>query len=115
LHEGRQAELTFIRPLTDDDKRRLVLRVFKTDFEIDDGSAMRPLYLVSVSRDVLKSGLALYAVPSVQRAMPEEVAAALAIVSTADRTAKLTATGDTGGTAPTLVLASAGPPPPPAP
>jgi hypothetical protein len=105
LHEGRQAQATFIKPIADDDNRRLVLRAWKTDFEIDDGTAVRPLYLVSIARDVLKRGLELYAVPSVQRAKPEEVVAALEMLSNVEGAHKIATTGDTQGKPPVLMLA----------
>jgi undecaprenyl-diphosphatase len=105
LHEGRQAAVTFIRPIAGDADRRLVLRAYRTDYEIDDGTTIRPLYLVSVARDVLKHGLALYSVPSVQRAKAEEVAAALATLSSAKGASLVATVGDTQGKPPTLILA----------
>ncbi len=64
LHEGLKAKLTLVRPLATDPRRREVFRAFKTNTELTGGGPAQPIYLVSLTREQLRRGLNLYAVPS---------------------------------------------------
>ena len=59
LHEGLKAKLTLIRESGADGQRR-VLRVYKSGL----AAAEKPVYLVSLTREALRHGLYLYAMPS---------------------------------------------------
>ena len=72
LHEGLKAKLTLIRPLAGNAAVRQVLRAFKTDRMVSNRDRRDPVYLVSLTREVLRHGLNLYAVPSPNFAKPEE-------------------------------------------
>ena len=70
LHEGLKAKATLIRPLGDNERE--VLRVYKTDRAILNRDMTEPLYLVSLTHEILRHGLNLYAVPrSVVAKAPE--------------------------------------------
>jgi undecaprenyl-diphosphatase len=76
LHEGRQADLTFTHDATAGDNTRLVLRVWKTGFQLAHDSKVQRIYTVSLTRDRLRQGFSLYAIPSAVPASDAEVAAA---------------------------------------
>lgn len=61
LHEGLKAKLTFIRPLNE--QEREVIRAYKTSSTIMIRDRQEPLYLVSLTREVLRRSLNLYALP----------------------------------------------------
>ena len=63
LHEGLKAKLTLTRP-ADSDSQRRVLRIYKSGISAADGAAENPVYLVSLTREYLRHGFDLYAVPS---------------------------------------------------
>jgi membrane protein DedA with SNARE-associated domain/membrane-associated phospholipid phosphatase len=83
LHEGLQADLTLIKPVPGDDAARLVVRVWKTDYRIGGTAAGGEVHLVSVTRDVLRRGFELYAIPSVNLASAEDIAAIVALLKKA--------------------------------
>jgi undecaprenyl-diphosphatase len=85
LHEGLKAKLTLIRQESDSPNLRLVLRVFKTSTSVSLRGRSEPVYLVSLTREVLRSGFHLYAVPSPALAIPEEIAAVRARLSGSSR------------------------------
>ena len=64
LHEGLKSRLTLIRMVDGDPSQRLVLRVFKTDFAVKEHGAGQNIHLVSLTREQLRRGLYLYAIPS---------------------------------------------------
>ena len=63
LHEGLKAKLTMIRPGESETQRR-VLRIYKSGLAAADGASAKPVYLVSLTRESLRYGLNLYAMPS---------------------------------------------------
>ena len=73
LHEGLKAKLTLIRNGTAD--AREVLRVYKTELAAAEGSIYKPIYLVSLTREVRSNGFHLYAMPSPAPASVDDVAA----------------------------------------
>ena len=58
-----KAKLTLTRP-ADSDSQRRVLRIYKSGISAADGAAEKPVYLVSLTREYLRHGFDLYAVPS---------------------------------------------------
>ena len=81
LHEGLKAKLTLIRTLNDSERE--VLRVYKTDQIIFIRDARQPLYLISLTREVLRRGLNLYALPRLVVAKYDERVEALRALATA--------------------------------
>jgi len=75
LHQGLKAKLTLLRAtsLTE----REVLRVYKTDRAIRNRDRRLPLYLVSLTRETLRKGFDLYAIPRLVVAKAVERAALL--------------------------------------
>ena len=74
LHEGLKAKLTLTRALGSPGEAREVLRVYKTDLAAAEGDLYKPIYLVSLTREVRSHGFDLYAIPTLQPALPAEVA-----------------------------------------
>ena len=74
LHEGLKAKLTLTRALGSPGEAREVLRVYKTDLAAAEGDLYKPIYLVSLTREVRSHGFDLYAIPTLQPASPAEVA-----------------------------------------
>ena len=64
LHEGLKARLTLIRPVAAPASQREVLRVYKTALAASAGDNHKPLFLVSLTREVRRSGFNLYVMPS---------------------------------------------------
>jgi membrane protein DedA with SNARE-associated domain/membrane-associated phospholipid phosphatase len=86
LHEGLPAVLTFVHPETPDGRgreRRLVLRAYATTHVID-GAVAKPVYLVSLLREVNEPRLSLFTFPRSEalRDGPELDALHKAIVAT---------------------------------
>jgi membrane protein DedA with SNARE-associated domain/membrane-associated phospholipid phosphatase len=74
LHEGLKARLTMLRVPQDAKEEREVIRVFKTDFATAEGENYKPIYLVSLTREVRSNGFHLYAIPSPRPASAADVA-----------------------------------------
>jgi undecaprenyl-diphosphatase len=74
LHEGLKAKLTMIHANSDNNRRRQVMRVFKTNLEVGAGQGV---YLVSLTDEVLRKRFNLYAVPASLPAAGAEAAAVL--------------------------------------
>jgi undecaprenyl-diphosphatase len=75
LHEGRQADLTFVKPVAGNALQRQVLRVWRTGFQIAEGGSLERIHAISLTRDRLRRAWSLYAIPTAVAAAPEEVAA----------------------------------------
>jgi undecaprenyl-diphosphatase len=73
LHEGRQAELTFTKDVPDSRNERLVLRVWRTSYQVADGGVVQRINTVSLTRDWLRKAWSLYAIPSALPARSVEV------------------------------------------
>ncbi len=82
LHEGLQAKFTAVRTLANEQGDRLVLRAFKTNLMVKSRDRAQPVYLISITREFLRHGLNLYAVPSGSFAAPAEISDALTAFST---------------------------------
>jgi undecaprenyl-diphosphatase len=80
LHEGRTADLTFLRAIPGDKDTRQVLRVWRTDYQVTEDNSIRRIYALSLTRDRLSKAWSLYAVPSAVPAQPEETAALLSLL-----------------------------------
>lgn len=75
LHEGLKAKLTMIRIPPDAPEQREVIRAYKTDLATADGAVYKPVYLVSLTREVRSNGFHLYAIPSLRAASAGDVTA----------------------------------------
>ncbi len=96
LHEGLQAKFTAIRPIDGKPNARLVLRAFKTNRMVSTRDRPRPVYLLSITREVLRHGFNLYAVPSGVLADETEIRAIRDALVSAGRLRKVPLTdGDT--------------------
>jgi len=74
LHEGLKAKLTMIHMPSDSSGQREVLRVYKTGLATAEGQAYKPVYLLSLTREVRSNGFHLYAIPSLAAALPTDIA-----------------------------------------
>lgn len=72
LHEGLRSLLTWTQPSSDPGAYRLVLRLWKSDYEVVDNHGAEPVFLLSLTRERLRRGMHLYAVPSPTPAIKEE-------------------------------------------
>ena len=74
LHEGLKAKLTLIRSVPGSTEGREVIRIYKTGLATAEGSTYKPIYLVSLTREVMTHGFDLYAIPSQRPASEADVA-----------------------------------------
>jgi membrane protein DedA with SNARE-associated domain/membrane-associated phospholipid phosphatase len=77
LHEGLKAKVTAVRPIANQPQARLAVRAYRTN-AIVDGAAV---YVLSLSHEVQKSHLQLFAVPSDLPASEEEIGAFMTQIS----------------------------------
>lgn len=75
LHEGLKAKLTMVRTPADAPEQREVLRAYKTDLATANGTAYKPIYLLSLTREIRSNGLHLYAIPTLRAASADDIAA----------------------------------------
>jgi membrane protein DedA with SNARE-associated domain/membrane-associated phospholipid phosphatase len=75
LHEGLKAKLTLTRKPADGADAREVLRVYKTGLAAAEGDLYKPVYLVSLTREVRGNGFSLYAIPALEPAGDADIAA----------------------------------------
>lgn len=68
LHEGLKAKLTLTRKTAGAEDSRDVLRVYKTSLAAAEGDLYKPVYLVSLTREVRGHGFRLYAIPLLEPA-----------------------------------------------
>jgi undecaprenyl-diphosphatase len=104
LHEGLKARLTLTRRPPDAPDAREVLRVYKTDLALAEGTAYKPVYLLSLTREVRRNGLNLYAIPALEPAPAEDVSELRAALAKAQGLNVL-ARRDRGGAEQDLVAA----------
>ena len=83
LHEGLKAKLTLTRKPDGTAETREVLRLYKTDLAAAEGSIYKPIYLVSLTREVRSNGFDLYAIPALRPAAKEDVASLQAALASA--------------------------------
>jgi undecaprenyl-diphosphatase len=81
LHEGLKAKLTLVRRPESSPDMREVLRLYKTGLAAAEGSLYKPIYLVSLTREVRSDGFELYAIPATAAASAEDVAELRAALS----------------------------------
>ena len=105
LHEGLPAGLTFTKPIAGDSAQRLVIRIWKSDADVGAAPGIEPVHMVSITRDVLKRGFNLYAIPAASEATAAESAAAVAVLSRASKATVLAAAGKSAGDATALIHA----------
>jgi LssY C-terminus len=92
VHQGLSAKLTLARMDARDDKKRLVIRIYKTQAALIAKGGPVPVFLVSLTDETLKPRLDLYAIPKTVPAGDADMRALL---------------GDVGGIAGTTVLVKA--------
>ena len=102
LHEGLKAKLTLTRP-ADSDSQRRVLRIYKSGISAANGVADNPVYLVSLTREYLRHGFDLYAVPSPTPATLTDITSFQSEVETSHKLAVL-ARHDVDGQAQDLLV-----------
>jgi membrane protein DedA with SNARE-associated domain/membrane-associated phospholipid phosphatase len=68
LHEGLKAVLTAIVPQDQASEGRLVLRVYKTRAEVANAGVLTPVFLLSLTREVLRQGMKIYSIPALEPA-----------------------------------------------
>lgn len=73
LHEGLKAKLTLIRTTAGNGDDREVIRIYKTGLAAAEGTTYKPIYLVSLTREVRSHGFDLYAIPSQRPASDADV------------------------------------------
>jgi membrane protein DedA with SNARE-associated domain len=86
LHQGMTAKLTTVLDQPGQGQRRLVLRAFKAYAEVKTAEGNRPVYLLSVTPEVPRPRLKLYAMPATLQATTsdsEQASTALAAISSA--------------------------------
>ena len=74
LHEGLKAKLTLTRAAAGDADGREVIRIYKTGLATAEASSYKPIYLVSLTREVKSHGFDLYAIPSQRPASDADIA-----------------------------------------
>ncbi|PZF76221.1 hypothetical protein DK847_13535 [Aestuariivirga litoralis] len=74
LHEGLKAKLTLTRSAPGDGPGREVIRIYKTGLAAAEGTVYKPIYLVSLTREVMNNGFNLYAIPSQRPASDADIA-----------------------------------------
>jgi undecaprenyl-diphosphatase len=104
LHEGLKARLTLIRAAPGGADAREVIRVYKTGLAAAEGATYKPIYLVSLTREVRSRGFELYAIPSQQPASEADVAALRGVLASAQGISMLSQ-HDRGGTLQDLITA----------
>lgn len=97
LHEGLKAKLTMVRAAASPVEQREVLRVYKTDLAASEGMDYKPIYLVSLTREVRRAGFNLYAVPSSIPAASEDVIDLRSVLAKASGLTRLAEHEEAGG------------------
>ncbi len=82
LHEGLQAKLTLIRKDPAANQRE-VLRIYKTELAASEGQALKPIYLVSLTREIRSDAFHLYAIPSLLQPSAADIAGFRSLLATA--------------------------------
>ena len=104
LHEGLKARLTLIREAPGGADAREVIRVYKTGLAAAEGTTYKPIYLVSLTREVRSRGFELYAIPSQRPASEADVEALRDVLARAQGISMLSQ-HDRGGTRQDLITA----------
>ena len=104
LHEGLKARLTLTRTAPGGAEAREVLRLYKTSLAAAEGALYKPIYLVSLTREVRSHGFDLYSIPALAPASEQDVEALRAALAKAQGLSLL-AGHEPGGTRPDLIAA----------
>lgn len=80
LHEGLRSLLTWTQPAEEPGAQRLVARLWRSDYEVILPQGTEPVYLLSLTREKLRRGMYLYAVPSPAVPSSEEMGEFLAVL-----------------------------------
>jgi membrane protein DedA with SNARE-associated domain/membrane-associated phospholipid phosphatase len=83
LHEGLRSILTWTRSISASNTERLVVRLWRSDYEVTTGEGKEPIYLVSLTRERLRRGLELYSLPSPTVPSSEDVDSFLTYIARA--------------------------------
>lgn len=78
LHEGLRAKLTAVRKVAGPGEQRLIARAFKTGSAVDVGTAIEPVWVVSLLREENAPRFKLFTLPRSEAAAASDVAAFLA-------------------------------------
>ncbi|WP_421694659.1 bifunctional DedA family/phosphatase PAP2 family protein [Aestuariivirga sp.] len=73
LHEGLKARLTLTRVPPGEKDGREVLRIYKTGLAMAEASSYKPIYLISLTREVKTHGFDLYAIPASRPASAADI------------------------------------------
>lgn len=73
LHEGLKARLTLTRTAPGESDGREVIRIYKTGLAATAGQSYKPIYLLSLTREVKSHGFDLYAIPSQRPASEADI------------------------------------------
>lgn len=106
LHEGLRSLLTWTQPADDPGAYRLVLRLWKSDYEVAENAGSEPVYLISLTRERLRKGMHLYAVPSPAPPSTEEMHKFLALLGGTPAIRVLARSEPSEKTVPALVTAA---------
>lgn len=105
LHEGLKARLTLTRDGGTGEQGREVLRIYKTGLAVAEGASYMPIYLVSLTREVMSNGYDLYAIPAQRPASEADIAELRAVLARAQGLAILSQ-HDRGGIRQDLITAT---------
>ena len=78
LHQGLKAKLTMALEFPADKKRRLVLRAYKSHTYVNVDGRNAPVYLISITPEMPRSRLGLYAIPATLKLGADEQQLAIA-------------------------------------
>src|SRR5690606_20155099 len=78
--EGLRSLLTWTQPAEDSGAQRLVARLWRSDYEVILPQGTEPVYLLSLTRERLRRGMHLYALPSPAVPSAEEMGKFLAML-----------------------------------
>ena len=78
LHEGLRAKLTAVRKVAGPGEQRLIARAFKTGSAVNVGTAIEPVWVVSLLREENAPRFKLFTLPRSETAAASDVAALLA-------------------------------------
>jgi membrane protein DedA with SNARE-associated domain/membrane-associated phospholipid phosphatase len=104
LHEGLKAKLTLTRAAEGQTDGREVIRIYKTGLAAAEGTTYKPIYLVSLTREVKSHGFDLYAIPAQRPASESDIADLRSVLASAQGIAILSA-HDRAGTMQDLITA----------
>ncbi|MBL8905288.1 MAG: bifunctional DedA family/phosphatase PAP2 family protein [Rhizobiales bacterium] len=106
LHEGLRSLLTWTKSSDESGDNRLVLRLWRSDYEVVERGGSEPIYLLSLTRERLRRGMHLYAVPSPVPPTEEDMKAFLSVMERTPAIRIIAGTEATDRTVPVLVTAA---------